>query len=70
VKVEASTVNPSDRLFLAGLYLTNVQPPSVAGFEGVGEIVAFKGESVKEWMGKRVSFTASGAWASYAVTSP
>jgi NADPH:quinone reductase-like Zn-dependent oxidoreductase len=71
VKVIASTVNPSDRLFLKGHYLTNIHPPAVAGFEGVGEIVDFKGETVKDWMGKRVSFTAKGgAWAHYAITTP
>jgi NADPH2:quinone reductase len=37
VKVEASTINPSDNLFLRGLYYPKALPVT-AGIEGVGRI--------------------------------
>jgi NADPH:quinone reductase-like Zn-dependent oxidoreductase len=71
VKVEASTVNPSDRLFLQGHYVTKPKLPVTAGFEGVGEVVDVKGETVKDWKGKHVCFTSqTGTWAHYTVLTP
>jgi len=45
--------------------------PNVAGFEGCGEVINAKGENVKNWIGKRVSFsTIHGAWSNFAITNP
>lgn len=70
MKVEASTINPYDRLSLAGIHFKKPLP-AVGGLEGTGIVVEAKGESVQFWVGKRVCFlTFSGAWANYAVASP
>lgn len=45
--------------------------PAVCGIEGSGKVVDAKGENVKSWIGKRVSFAScSGAWSQYAVSCP
>lgn len=63
VKLEASTINPSDRIFLKGQYF-KLPLPTTAGFEGVGRVV--EGPNV----GKRVCFLGgSGSWAEYISTN-
>ena len=66
VKVIAANINPSDVMFVQGLYGIRPQLPSPAGFEGVG-IVEALGENCKIKVGSRVSFTSIGAWAEYAI---
>lgn len=68
IKVEGATINPSDRLFIAGHYM-KAPLPSRAGFEGVGRVVQGKGERAEKWVGKRVSFTGMGSWGQYVKTS-
>ena len=71
IKVEGSTVNPSDRLRCAGVYFP-VPLPATMGLEGTGTVVEANGENVQEWVGKRVCFTqaGSGSWGEFAVSSP
>ena len=44
IKVEASTINPSDREFLTGNYM-KLPLPTRPGFEGVGRVIQGKGEN-------------------------
>lgn len=71
VKVEATTVNPSDRGRLTGRYAP-FPLPGVAGLEGVGTVVEASGADIQDWVGKRVSFLQedSGSWGQYATTIP
>ncbi len=68
IKVKASPINPSDTMFVRGLYGIRPQLPSPAGFEGVG-IVDALGEGVDMPLGTRVMFTTVGAWAEYAIVN-
>jgi len=76
VKVFASPINPSDLMFIQGLYGFKKPLPAIPGFEGSGTVV----ESGAGWMarflkGKRVACAAAepkisgGLWAEYLVTS-
>ena len=69
MKIDATTINPSDRYLIAGQY--SRPPPAIAGIEGTGKVIKAQGENVQSWVGKRVCFitTGSGTWASYCVTS-
>ena len=67
VKVIAANINPSDIMFIQGLYGLRPQLPSPAGFEGVG-IVEEVSEGVQIKKGTKVSFASIGAWAEYAIT--
>lgn len=70
IKVEASTINPADKLFIAGLNFQRPLP-AVCGMEGTGHVVEAKGQALQSWVGKRVVFSSnSGAWCEYAVSSP
>ena len=72
VKVSLASINPSDVMFLKGLYGQPRKQGQPAGFEGVGEVVA-TGDSdlAKGLAGKRIAFATGlsnwGAWAEYAV---
>lgn len=72
VKVRLAAINPSDVMFIKGLYGQPRVKGQPAGFEGVGEVVAAGTEpSAQAMLGKRVAFapgrTGWGAWAEYAV---
>ena len=71
VEVQASTINPSDRLRIQGVYFP-VPLPATMGLEGVGRVIKAQGADIQEWVGKRVSFCQkdSGSWGEYAVTIP
>jgi NADPH:quinone reductase-like Zn-dependent oxidoreductase len=71
IKVDASTINPSDRLRIGGHYFP-VPLPATMGLEGTGRVVEAIGENLQEWVGKRVCFTqdGSGSWGEYAVSNP
>ncbi|CAM6001423.1 unnamed protein product [Sphagnum balticum] len=70
IKVDASTVNPSDRYRLTGHYQP-VPLPSAFGLEGTGRVVEANGEDIQDWIGKRVSFiSGSGAWGQFALSDP
>jgi NADPH:quinone reductase len=76
VKVFASPVNPSDLLFLQGLYGFKKPLPAIPGFEGSGIVIeAGPGMLGRFLKGKRVACAAAdekiagGMWAEYVVTS-
>ncbi len=70
IKMKAAPCNPSDVLFLQGLYGVTKTMPAVPGWEGAGEVVK-SGGGFKAWMlqGKRAAFAgqkdADGTWAEY-----
>ncbi len=68
VQVRASSINPSDIMFVQNLYGIRPQLPSPAGFEGMGVIDAV-GEGIQLPVGQRVSFTTMGAWSEYAIVN-
>lgn len=76
VKVFASPVNPSDLMFLQGLYGFKKPLPAVPGFEGSGMVVETGPGMLGRFLkGKRVACAAAdakiagGMWAEYVVTS-
>jgi NADPH2:quinone reductase len=76
VKVFASPVNPSDLMFIQGLYGFKKPLPAVPGFEGSGTVVeSGPGLMGRYLKGKRVACAAAdpkisgGMWAEYLVTS-
>lgn len=76
VKVFASPVNPSDLMFVRGLYGFKKPLPAIPGFEGSGTVVdAGAGMMARILKGKRVACAAAdakttgGMWAEYLVNS-
>ena len=72
IKVKLASINPSDVMFVKGLYGQPRAKGQPAGFEGVGEVVATGDEPSAGWfMGKRVAFATGlsnwGSWADYAI---
>ena len=72
IKVSLASINPSDVMFLKGMYGQPRQKGHPAGFEGIGIVVAAGDELLaKSFVGKRVAFAAGltgwGSWAEYAV---
>ncbi|MFC4778774.1 zinc-binding dehydrogenase [Paenibacillus sp. GCM10023252] len=68
IKVLASSINPSDLLFLEGKYGVKLPLPCLAGVEGSGLVVAAgSGFAARRLKGKRVTFASQncGAWAEY-----
>eukprot|EP01006_Ploeotia_vitrea_P000719 TRINITY_DN103532_c0_g1_i1.p1 TRINITY_DN103532_c0_g1~~TRINITY_DN103532_c0_g1_i1.p1 ORF type:complete len:456 (+),score=90.95 TRINITY_DN103532_c0_g1_i1:82-1368(+) len=71
IKVEWSTVNPSDLSYLAGTYGRKLEPPCGAGFEGCGTVCShgggFSGMTMgARLVGKKVAFfSPDGCWAEY-----
>lgn len=73
VRVGASPVNPSDLMFLRGLYGVKKRLPIVPGFEAGGEVLTSGGGWMARWLvGRRVACAApqngDGTWAEYMVT--
>ena len=66
IKVSACNINPSDVMFIQGLYGICPQLPSSAGFEACGTVDTC-GEGVELPTGMRVIFTALGVWQEYVV---
>src|SRR5512135_3530014 len=76
VRVSASPINPSDQMFLRGLYGFKKPLPAVPGFEGSGTVVEIGGGMMARLLkGRRVACAAvdqrssHGMWAEYVVTS-
>lgn len=72
VRVARAAINPSDVMFVKGLYGQPRVEGRPAGFEGVGEVVAAGDDpSAQALLGKRVAFATGltnwGSWAEYAV---
>jgi NADPH:quinone reductase len=70
IKIHAAPINPSDLMFIRGLYGIKKKLPIYGGFEGSGTVLSV-GTAVR-WLkpGDRVSCTASagdGTWAEYLV---
>jgi len=73
IKVSLASINPSDEMFIQGLYGQPRQKGKPAGFEGVGVVEASGGGQYADGLvGQRVAFAAgpngSGTWAEYAIT--
>lgn len=68
IKVTACNINPSDVMFIQGMYGLRPQFPQVAGFEAAGVVDAC-GEGVTFKMGAPVIFSAMGVWQEYVVVS-
>lgn len=70
IKVRRASINPSDVMFVKGLYGQPRHKGQPAGFEGVGEVVA-AGADGQGLMGQRVAFATGrtnwGSWAEYAL---
>lgn len=76
VKVFASPINPSDLMFVQGLYGFKKPLPATPGFEGSGTVIETgSGMMARFLKGKRVTCAAAdakisgGLWAEYVVTS-
>ena len=76
VRVSASPINPSDLMFLRGVYGFKKPLPAVPGFEGSGTVVESGGGTMSRFLkGRRVACAAvdpkssHGMWAEYVVTS-
>ena len=72
VKVRLAAINPSDVMFVKGMYGQPRAQGRPAGFEGVGEVVAAGDDALAQALvGKRVAFATGltnwGSWAEYAV---
>lgn len=72
VRVRLAPVNPSDVMFVKGLYGQPRRKGMPAGFEGVGEVVAAGADAASQQLvGRRVAFIAGstgfGSWAEYAL---
>ncbi len=70
VRIEASPCNPSDLVFMQGLYGVKKTLPAVPGWEGAGTVVASGGGILANWLnGKRVACggqsDSDGTWAEY-----
>jgi NADPH:quinone reductase-like Zn-dependent oxidoreductase len=74
VRIAAAPINPSDLMFLRGLYGVKKKLPVVPGFEGSGEVVAAGGGfNARLLLGRRVAcaapYNGDGTWAEYMLTS-
>lgn len=72
LKIRLASVNPSDVMFIKGLYGQPRQIGRTAGFEGVGEVVGSGGGAYADSLvGKRVSYASgpngTGSWAEFAI---
>jgi NADPH:quinone reductase len=67
IQVAARPIQPADLLFIAGRYRVKPVFPQVAGFDGVGTIVACGPDVDHLNPGMRVAFRSPGAWAEFAV---
>lgn len=64
IRITARNINPSDIMFVRGMYGIAPQLPSSAGFEAVG-VVEEAGDQERITVGMRVIFSAVGTWKEY-----
>lgn len=64
IRVTARNINPSDIMFIRGMYGIAPQLPSSAGFEAVG-VVEDSGDQDRIPVGTRMIFSAVGTWKEY-----
>lgn len=73
VKVAAAPINPSDLMFVRGLYGVKKPLPAVPGFEGCGTVVVAGSIAGQLLVGRRVACVAptqgDGTWAEYVAVS-
>lgn len=74
VRIEAAPCNPSDLIFIQGLYGVKKPLPTVPGWEGAGTVIASGGGMMGTWLkGKRVACggqsDSDGTWAEYYVAA-
>lgn len=72
IKMYGAPINPSDLMFVRGLYGIKKKLPAFAGFEGSGTVVAVGSEVRFLQVGMDVSCTSStgdGTWAEYTITA-
>ena len=74
IRVAAAPINPSDVMFIRGLYGLTKPVPSIPGFEGTGTVVSAGPGLYGRWLlGKRVACgtqpEGGGTWAQYVTTS-
>lgn len=74
IKMKLASVNPSDEMFIQGLYGQKRIVGNGAGFEGVGEVVESGGGPIADGlMGLRVAFVAApgtpGTWGEYSIAN-
>ncbi|HET7118199.1 MAG TPA: zinc-dependent alcohol dehydrogenase family protein [Hanamia sp.] len=63
INISARPLNPSDAMFIQGIYRKKPSFPQIAGLEGAG-VIEKCGQAVdKALLGKRVAFRARGTWA-------
>jgi NADPH:quinone reductase-like Zn-dependent oxidoreductase len=72
IRIEAAPCNPSDLVFLQGLYGIKKTLPSIPGWEGSGTVITSGGGVLGGWLkGKRVACgslsDSDGTWAEYMV---
>ena len=80
VKVDSAALNPSDLMFMRGLYRAPIKYPHTPGIEASGTIVAVHDSlDADKYVGKRVAFMKAsemgtynigGTFAEYAITYP
>lgn len=68
IKVSTCNINPSDLLFIQGIYGIQPQLPCSAGFEAAGTIDK-AGKGVQLSKGMRVIFSAIGVWSEYVIVA-
>ncbi len=74
IKISLASINPSDEMFIQGLYGVPRISGNAAGFEGVGEVVKSGGGKIGDGLvGKRVAFVAApgapGTWSEFSVAT-
>jgi NADPH2:quinone reductase len=63
IKIIARPINPSDEMFIQGMYRQKPSFPQIAGLEGAG-IIEKCGQTIDKYLiGKHVAFRAKGTWA-------
>ncbi|MDP4265734.1 MAG: zinc-dependent alcohol dehydrogenase family protein [Bacteroidota bacterium] len=63
IKILARPVNPSDEMFIKGIYRQKPSLPQIAGLEGTGIIVKCGPSIEKSLVGKHAAFRTPGTWA-------
>ena len=69
IRVDGAPINPSDEMFIRGLYGTQPKPGMVPGLEGCGTVVAANAGAYGWWLkGRRVCFgglEGDGSWSEF-----
>jgi len=75
IKIHSAAINPSDVMYIAGLYPAGKNKPTTVGFEGSGTVVATgDSDAAKQFLNKNVCFvakdkTSPGSWSEFTVVS-